>query len=147
MRDYGILIRRICLIVSVCIYLTPFPISLFLKELRTSLFAWLSFFSLYALITGYVAAWAINIAFVRRLKDYFPEWKKEITQFFFGRFSFLTIPIVSGDALPSFIQKDQEAQNIQAIRDLVRKFSICWIYIPTALLVLLIIGFAFYVKS
>lgn len=147
MRDYGILIRRICMIVSACIYLTPFPISLFFKELRTNLFAWLSFFSLYALIMGYVAAWTVNIAFVGKLKDYFPEWKKEITQFFFGRFSFFTMPIVSGDTLPSFMLKDPEAENIQAIRNLVRKFSICWIYIPTVLLVLLIIGFAFYVKS
>lgn len=143
MRDYSIIIRRICLIASVFIYLTPFSISLFSKVLRTDLFAWLSFFSLFALITGYIAAWTVNIVFVRKLKDYFPEWKKEITQFFFGRAHLFKIPILSEETLPGFILKDPEAENIQIMRTLVRKFTACWIYIPTVLLVFLIIAFAF----
>ena len=143
MRNYVVFTKRICLGISFCIILAAALIGLSLKEIRTSFFAWFSFFILFSLIAGYVVAWIINIIFVRKLKDHFPEWKKEITQFCFGRFRVFRNPIISGGDLPSYIQKDPDIEIIKAERDTVRKISICWIYIPTTMLIILILLFVF----
>lgn len=94
-------------------------------------------------IAGYTVAWVVKVVFVHGLKNRFPEWKKEIDQFFFGKFKIFQSPIISGDALPDYMQQDPVFNLIEAERNTVRYYSIGWIYIPMTLLVILILVMAF----
>jgi len=142
-KDYIIFNKKICPVVSCIIVFLPAFVGLLFNGIRSSFLAWLSFFILFALISSYVAAWIINLFFVRKLKDRFPEWKKEIIQSCYGRFRMFRSVIISGGDLPSFIQTDPDSEKIKAERDAVRTFSFCWIYIPTAMLLMLIMFVAF----
>jgi len=142
MKDFAILLRRVCRIISCCLILTSTLGGLiFVKEARSDLVVWLAFAGLFSLLAGYLMAWIINLAFVRKLKDHFPEWKKEIIQFFFGSFRVFRSPIVAGGSLPSYILNDPDGEIVREARDTVRRFSLCWIYIPSTLVVTLILIF------
>jgi len=134
-----IFIRRSCKVISVSIVFVSILAGLFFKKIYGNILAWLSFSSMIALIAGYVAAWLMGIIFVRKLKDYFPEWEKEINQLFRGRLRFLGDPILPDYNLPNYIQQEQNMESIKIMLDDVRRFSFCWVYIPSAILVLLIL--------
>ena len=94
-------------------------------------------------IAGYTVAWVAKAVFVHGLNTRFPEWKKETDRFFFGGFNILLSPVITGDALPDYMQQDPEFNLMEAERTTVRYYSLSWVYIPMILLVILILVMAF----
>ena len=142
-KNYLIFSKRTCISISICILVIAFLIGLILNDVHASLFAWFSSVVMICFIAGYTVAWVVKVAFVHGLKNRFPEWKKETDQFFFGRFNIFRSPVISGDALPDYMQQDPVFNIIEAERNTVRYFSISWVYIPMTLLVILILAMAF----
>lgn len=144
MKGFFIRIRQICSIVTFCIILAAVMFGLIFEKIRTDFLAWLSFFAIFLFVAGYIAAWILNTIVAGKLKERFPEWKKEIALFCFGRLNIFRSPIISGDDLPSYMKNDPDIEIITAGRDFVRNISILWIYLPTIMLVLLILFFVFF---
>ena len=118
-------------------------IGLILNGFHADFLAWFSSVVMICFIAGYTLAWVAKVAFIHELKNRFPEWKKETDAFFFGGFNLIRSPVITGDALPGYMQQDPVFNIIEAGRDTIRYYSLRWVYIPMTLLVILILAMAF----